>query len=500
MFNPVTQQWFSIRGGTSVRVPGGREYPPAGGPSQRRPPQRQAPLASRPTPQRAALPVQPRRAPVRPAATAPPPRRNLPVVRRGGGGTLVPAGPARQTGVQQTPVVQTAPGYAGLTDPTQQAFIDASINPALQQIQYEQEQQRQEDAQRAAAIANFTQQFLGQVGQVPGQVQQDYGQMLSQQAELGSQAQQALTAANPNAGIQQDLSAINAPAAQQAQVANKLGQAFTGGGAVLEGTGAYIPGNRISRDEAAQVAYERGLPAITASRGAGIYNQLLTRSQQAQSDLAQQAAQVEARVPGLQLQYQSNLASNAAKQQQLALERAALGLKAQGQGFNQAATQARIGISQGQLQLGKARLDQQTQISLANLGLRQQSQQLQVAKAIQRQSAQRRWLGLSPALYSKKMADAAGAAQAMRLGTNDPKTGVTHPPLSWGDAIQEMNAEGIPTAMAIPILAHVYAPGVAGRPAKGVWALLASYGLNYAATPTGVWYPGSRKNPNRPPR
>src|SRR5262249_22191956 len=149
----------------------------------------------------------------------------------------------------------------------------------LQQIAYQQQQQQAMEAQRAAAIQDFTRQYLQYVSQVPGQVQGDYNQLLAQQNALGSQAQQALTAANPNAKIQADLSAINAPASQQAQVADKLNQAFTGGGAVLYGTGAYVPGNRIARDEAAQVAYERGLPAITASRGAQIYNQLQARSQ-----------------------------------------------------------------------------------------------------------------------------------------------------------------------------------------------------------------------------
>ena len=334
------------------------------------PPRQQIPRALQPRPQhppRPVVPIHPKNPPPQrqraPRAMPPPPHRNLPVVRRGGGGRLIPAGAGRQTGGGLPPQPPMDPNAV---DPEQQ-FIDASIGPALQQIAYERQQQMQADQQRAAAIHDFTNQFLGYMSGLPGQAQADYNQMLSQQQALGTQAQQALTAANPNSSIQNDLSAIGAPANQSAQVANSLNQAFTGGGAVLQGTGAYIPGNRIARDEAAQLAFLRSLPAISQARGSQIISQQDAASQKALSDLAQQESQVYAGVPKLRLDYQSQLQSSQAKQQQLNLERRALGLKVNNQRFTQKATKVKLGQSQARLNQGAQRL----RLSAQNQGVNQ---------------------------------------------------------------------------------------------------------------------------------
>lgn len=402
------------------------------------------------------------------------PRKPLPVVRRGGGGRLIPAGGGRQNGPLPPPTDPNA------VNPEQQ-FIDASIGPALQQIAYERQQQMQADQQRAAAIHDFTNQFLGYMSGVPGQVSGDYNQMLSQQMALGSQQQQALTAANPNANIQNDLSAIGAPSNQQAQVANNLNQAFTGGGAVLYGTGAYIPGNKIARDEASQLAFVRSLPAISQARGSQIISQQDAASQKALSDLAQQEAQVYAGVPKLHLDYQSQLAANSAKQQQLNLERRALGLKVNNQRFQQGATKVKLRQGQTRLAQGQARLRQSAQNQAVNQNLRYAEvfgynpktgqptlAALKAAKADKAKgnkppsaTALKNWTAYADNAYhgvaAKTHYDAAS-------GKFLPYPGTGSPPVAYYPALKHLMAMGATLPQAQKVLNALYAKGEGGRP------------------------------------
>ena len=257
--------------------------------------------------------------------------------------------PARYTQVRpprsKPRAVQQAQPVVGnalpVSDPMQE-YIDAIIGPGREQLDYLRQQQMQADQQRLSGIKGLTDEFMQYLSKVPGQVQGDYSTAISQQMNMGREAQQALAAASTNPQVQADLQTIGAPEAQQAQVADKLGQTFEGGGAVLLGTGGQIPAQQLSSDQAAQLAFVRSLPAVAAATGQQTLRSYLQQSQGAYNDINQQYSQLLSQVPKMRLDFQSQLADQAAKQQQLDLEYKALGLKRQGQAFNQSATTVRL--------------------------------------------------------------------------------------------------------------------------------------------------------------
>jgi len=79
-----------------------------------------------------------------------------------------------------------------------------------------------------------------------------------------------------------------------------------------------------------------------------------------------------------------------------------------------------------------------------------------------------------PSLTAAQSAKLSGTASVVAenaykgFKVTDAKTGAVtnHPPLSYQDALDEMRKEGIPDAIAIPILGRFYKPGERGRPGR----------------------------------
>lgn len=262
--------------------------------------------------------------PTRTVTTVPAPKAKAPVAAK-------PQRPARPTPTQNTtpPAVQQllAPLYA--------------------------QQNTQAQAQNAA-IRNYTQAIISQLQGVPSQVQGDYNNAISAQSALAGSAADALRNANPNQQDQQLLQALNAPAAQQAQIAGQDANTFNGGAA----TGLYLNGV-LPMD----TLRSQALTATTLARLQPGYEGL--RGQQALAGALYQQGQdrqkIDAMAPDLTQKYQAAQTAAAQKQAYLDIAAQSLGLKAQNQQFSQGLAATKLSVQQKQF---VAR--QQQQVALFN--------------------------------------------------------------------------------------------------------------------------------------
>lgn len=114
------------------------------------------------------------------------------------------------------------------------------------------------------ALSGFTKELMNYLAGVPGQVEGDYNNAISQADQLAQTAATGLANLNPNGAAQSYLSGIGAPDAQRAQVAAQNQNVFGGGGATLYNTAGAIPGTNLAGQKAAQLAFTRQLPQIQA--------------------------------------------------------------------------------------------------------------------------------------------------------------------------------------------------------------------------------------------
>lgn len=281
--------------------------------------------------------------------------------------TLPPAGPAVDT--QQDP-------YSG-----DQQLLDAMLAPQYQQIDAAETRQTQMEAQRTALIQSLTGEMMSKLGTIAPAVAQDYNQAVSSTAGLAREGMQALAAASPNAQIQSDLSAIGAPAEQQAQIATQNQNVFQGGGAVLFQRQGVIPGSELAAHGAAQTAFSRNLPGIAGLQGLQAFRSFQADADLARQGLADQRGQINAKIPSLLMDIQAQRASQAAKDRALQLEEVALGLRTRGQLFNEKATTVRLGQGATSLKLRALQGDRSWQATLRRLGISEASLSLRAAQA-----------------------------------------------------------------------------------------------------------------------
>jgi hypothetical protein len=121
--------------------------------------------------------------------------------------------------------------------------------------------------QQNAAIRSFANSLLGKLQPVAGQVGADYNSAIKQIGGLSGQAAQYFSGQNPTASQQALEQSVGAPAEQQAQTAQALGNTFRGGAGVLAFTQGVVPGSELAGDKAAAQASARQLPGIAALKG-----------------------------------------------------------------------------------------------------------------------------------------------------------------------------------------------------------------------------------------
>ena len=122
--------------------------------------------------------------------------------------------------------------------------------------------------QQNNAIKGFAAALMGKLQPIAGQVAADWNQAIGQTGALANNAATFLQQANPTPQVQALLQSVNAPAAQQAQLAGNLGQTFGGGAAVLNFLGGAVPGTEMANQKAAAVTQAAGYPTLAYLRGA----------------------------------------------------------------------------------------------------------------------------------------------------------------------------------------------------------------------------------------
>jgi hypothetical protein len=342
---------------------------------------------------------------------------------------------------------------------TDEDMVSQALGPMFLENDQAMIRLQQAEAQRAALIQAMTGQLMGKLGGIAPQVAADYGRALTANTSLAQQGRDALMAASTNPQIQADLTAIDAPPEQQAQLAELTQNIFGGGGAALFGQQGVVPGNEIAAQGAAATAFSRNLPGIAGLSGVQALQALLSQTGEQRQSIADQRAVISAKAPGLLMDIQSARASSAAKERALQLEEVALGLRGRSQLFNERATTTRLKQSQARLNIQALQADRSWQATL---------KRLQISGAAEKRKASELELkarkgGFTPSQLAKFKGTAYTIAdQAFHGFTETNSKGevvATHRPLTYGEAIREMLKEGIPLRVATPALNFYYKPG-----------------------------------------
>jgi hypothetical protein len=122
-------------------------------------------------------------------------------------------------------------------------------------------------AQQSGAIADLTKSVIAALMPGAAQIGGEYDRSIGQQTNLSNSAADALRAANPNTQDQALLSAINAPQAQQAQLAGQNNAVFNGGAAVGQYVGGVLPMSSLQSQKLAAMGLAHQMPAIEGLRG-----------------------------------------------------------------------------------------------------------------------------------------------------------------------------------------------------------------------------------------
>ncbi len=214
--------------------------------------------------------------------------------------------------------------------PAQQAA--AIVHAQYVPIDYALAQQRKSDARAQAALQAAGHALIAQLQGGVKPAGQAYDQAIGQQQALAQGGASLLANLNPNAHIQQDLAAINAPPEQRAQLAQQTQAQFPGQGAVLNIEQGTIPGASLVAQKAAAQQFLAGLPALAglsqqrsaqglaaqaAQNRQALYGQRLSAAAQ----IPQIAQTIQAAEVNRQFQADQAAASRAYESEQVAINR-----------------------------------------------------------------------------------------------------------------------------------------------------------------------------------
>lgn len=319
------------------------------------------------------------------------------------------------------------------------------------------------------AIKGLYNAIVNQLKGYPQEVGQDYNQAQGTINGLAQAAGQQFAAANPNASDQAMLQAIGAPQSQQDAVANKLSNAFNGGGAVLATTQGAIPSASLAASKAAAMQYAQTLPQIQSLEALQASRNLAYNAGLQKNTVEAQAPTIENNVLGAkagarQTKFSDEsanaaaVASNALAKAGYAQNNAALGLKTNQQNFENANTITKLNMSYQKLS------DQEIQ----------QANSLGIQKAKLKQTAQR-FSSQNASAQSKTLQKVSAQMEDWYYG----KPGTEHfdtktntwiqapnglPPLTYNQSIVRAIGLGLPYQAALALANAYYQPGEGGRP------------------------------------
>lgn len=246
--------------------------------------------------------------------------------------------PKAKTPAPVAPKPARKPAAAKAAAPPQLSVEDqatAAVNAALAPLYASQTKQA---SGQNAAITQFTKAIIAQLLPGAAQVGGQFDQAIGAQTNLSNSAADALRAANPNTQDQALLSAINAPQAQQAQLAAQNNAAFNGGAAVGQYVGGVLPIGALQSQKLGAMTIAHQQPAIEGLRGQQALGAALA-GQQAER------AKIDAMRPDLVQKYTAANTAAEQKQAYLDIARQSLGLKAQNQSFSQKLAVAKTNLT-----------------------------------------------------------------------------------------------------------------------------------------------------------
>lgn len=191
----------------------------------------------------------------------------------------------------------------------------APVSIAFQQANARATRDRRELAATQRALVAQLQRGTGPAGHL-------YDQAVNQQQALAHAAASELAAASPDTGIQENLAAIGAPAAQRAMLGAQNQRDFAGQGAVQYTAQGAIPGAGLVAQKAAVQSYLAGLPTVAALAGQQADRALIARQGQSRDQYLQEIARIQGQTPQLVQSLQAAQAEQAYRQQQAAAEAA----------------------------------------------------------------------------------------------------------------------------------------------------------------------------------
>jgi hypothetical protein len=289
-------------------------------------------------------------------------------------------------GTARAPAASGAPAVASAGPQDPQSIVDASLAQLRTQLQGD---YSNHVSQGTAALLAASKTLLSMLQGIPAQTSADYNQMLQQQTTLGQVGSAGLAAANPNGQLQSDLSAVGAPASQQAQLAGQMNNVFNGGAAALLGQTAVIPGQQISTDELAALTHARTLPSIAAMQAQSEIGKFLAGQG---NTLQNQLFQVDQTRPGLinsanaaAASLAQNKINNQFRVDQLNstnfYRQAQLGVATKKDAFNQWATEQRLGLTAKSQSFNQWAKVQGLQIQGQQVAISQQNANTNAARA-----------------------------------------------------------------------------------------------------------------------
>ncbi|HEY7312120.1 MAG TPA: NlpC/P60 family protein [Gemmataceae bacterium] len=198
---------------------------------------------------------------------------------------------------------------AGITDPQERAYVEAQIGPQIVALNAQRDAYEAQSKARQQAEQGLTQALVAQIGGIATQMGVPYGEIANSQVAAGKAAGEALAAANPGDKTEALLRAIGAPESQL-QSLEKLGRdVFTGGGAVLTGTGGTLPSFQTAGEGVGVLGYAAAQPTIAAGYGQENMRQLLAEQAQQESQYQTDLQSILAGIPKARMDYASQQAS-----------------------------------------------------------------------------------------------------------------------------------------------------------------------------------------------
>lgn len=229
-----------------------------------------------------------------------------------------PAAPGAAAAVAGAKADALAQYVAGITDPKERAYVEAQIGPQIVALNAQRDALLQQDRAQQEAAKGFTQALIQQISGLDWS--SPYAQIANSQVAAGKAAGESLAAANPQGGTADILAAIGAPESQVQSLEQLNRDVFSGGGAVLTGTGGTIPSFQTAGEGVGVLGYAAAQPTIAAAMGQEQLRQLLAlesqHGQQYQSDLQS----ILAGIPKAQQDFQSQAEASRAAAEKRAMD------------------------------------------------------------------------------------------------------------------------------------------------------------------------------------